>query len=264
MGVVESPARAGAGIVIHVGPTVRIGCRRAGQHHRGGAVHGDVDIVPPFVASRWELDQPDTALLIGVPPASLSAAAQERGLDPARVEIVNRFQIRDPQIEHIGWALKSAAESEQLFRESLATALAARLVDRHSSAARAHSEKIDLSGKRLRAVIGYIEDHPARDLSLGELAAVAGIGVSQLTAAFRQTTGIPVHRYVIGRRVERALTMLRETRLPVAHIAAEAGFAHQSHLARHMRRVLGVSPGEFRANVSGWENAVNTCDHSRS
>jgi AraC family transcriptional regulator len=50
---------------------------------------------------------------------------------------------------------------------------------------------------------------------------------------------------VIKRRVERAKTLLGEG-MPISQTALETGFAHQSHLARHMRRLLGVSPSEVR------------------
>jgi AraC family transcriptional regulator len=56
--------------------------------------------------------------------------------------------------------------------------------------------------------------------------------------------GLPVHQYVIQRRVDRAQVLLREGKLPISRIAAETGFSHQSHLSYHVRRLLGVSPSE--------------------
>jgi AraC family transcriptional regulator len=50
----------------------------------------------------------------------------------------------------------------------------------------------------------------------------------------------------VQRRVERAKTLLSESNLPISQIALETGFAHQSHLAHHMRRVLGISPKAVR------------------
>ena len=67
-------------------------------------------------------------------------------------------------------------------------------------------------------------------------------GDSHLNSTFRKATGMPVHQYVIRRRVERAALLLREGTLPISQIAMDVGFAHQSHLAMHMKRLLGLSP----------------------
>lgn len=252
-GVIDAPGRQTAGIVIHLGPSVDIACSRGGQSHRGLAVHGDVDIVPPHVASRWEVKQRDTALIIGVDGTLLRSVAEERGIESQRVEILNRFQMRDPQIEYIGWALKAEMEtraSGRLYTDSLATALAVRLVERHSSVSVFKSDRLSLAGRKLRAVLGYIEDHLTHDLSLATLASLAGIGISQFKKAFRESRGMPMHQYVIQRRLDRATALLCASKLPIAQIAAETGFAHQSHLARHLRRVTGISPRQLRQDLT--------------
>jgi AraC family transcriptional regulator len=99
-------------------------------------------------------------------------------------------------------------------------------------------------GAQLKQVIGYVEDNLSHDLSLKELAAVAGVSVSHIKTTFREAVGLPVHQYVIHRRVDRAQLLLREGKLPISRIAAETGFSHQSHLSYHLRRVMGVSPSE--------------------
>src|SRR5579862_9412672 len=209
-GVLEAPAGRNPTIVIHIGLSVDIACRRGGQTHRGRAVHGDIDIVPAGMPSRWEVKQKDTVLLIALHSSILGRVAGERGLDIKRIEVVNRFQLRDPQIEHIGWALKAEMEAGYtagtLFTDSLATALAARLLDRHSSAHRGGEERLRMPGHKLRLVLSYIEDNLAGDLRLPELAALAGLGMSQFKRVFRDAVGMPVHQYVIARRLERAKT----------------------------------------------------------
>jgi AraC family transcriptional regulator len=252
-GVSVSPAYRRTIVSIHVGTSVHIGCRRGGKYHCGLSVHGDIDIIPPGTTSRWELKKKDTALVLSVPQSLLSMTAHEYGIDPAGVEIVNRFQMRDPQIEHIGWALKMEMESGyrsgKLYFDCLGTAIAACLLDRHSSVSRTmRMYKEGMSGSRLRQVLSHIEDNLERELSLKEIAAVAGLSVSQCTTAFRKSVGMPIHQYVIRRRVDRAQTLLKEGKLSISQIAAEAGFAQQSHLAYHVRRLLGVSPLSLRDN----------------
>jgi len=92
----------------------------------------------------------------------------------------------------------------------------------------------------------YVQEHFTRDLSLTELASVAGVSPSHLKTVFRRTTGLPVHQYIIRLRVEYAIRLTLETKLPLSEIAIMAGFANQSHMARHTRRIIGTSPGALR------------------
>lgn len=250
-GVMDVPGLPHAYVAIHAGPSVHVACQRGGYRHAGRAVYGDIDIIPAGTPSLWEMRGKDTALLMRLSPALLRTAARELGADPERVEIRNRFQMRDDAIENIGWALKAEMEagypSGRLYLDGMAISLAARLVRCHSSLAVAERRPNGrMAGARLRRVLAYIEDNLAKDLSLPELAGVAELGVSHLKASFRETVGLPVHQYVIRRRVECAKRMLRDGKLSISQVALEAGFAHQSHLARHLRRLAGVSPRGVR------------------
>jgi AraC family transcriptional regulator len=100
-------------------------------------------------------------------------------------------------------------------------------------------------------VLSFIEDQLAEHLPLEDIAAVAGAGPSHLQSLFRASIGMPVHRYVILRRVERAKELLLRNGMSMADIAAATGFAHQSHMARHVRRVLGVPPREVKRLLAG-------------
>lgn len=82
-------------------------------------------------------------------------------------------------------------------------------------------------------------------LTLDALAAELGVHATHVVRAFGREYGLPPHRYVTTRRVDRARRLLLDG-VPVAAAAAEVGFHDQSHLARHFRRVLGVPPGRFR------------------
>jgi len=218
-------------------------------------VHGDIEIIPANTPGAWEIAKQDTALLIGISPELLKSAAEQLDLDPGRVEIQNRFHTRDPQIENIGWALKAEMEagnpSGRLYVDSLAVSVAARVLLGHSSiSSELRPGNSRLSGLKLKRVLSYIEDNLAQDLSLQDVASFAGLSVSHLKRLFRESAGMPLHQYLIRRRVERAKSLLIEGRLPISQIAAETGFAHQSHLARHVRRVLGVSPKSVRDDLS--------------
>src|ERR1700722_17987003 len=110
-GVVEVPARPNPTIAIHVGRSVLVSCNRGGLNHRGLCVHGYHDIISAGTPSRWELHDTDTVLLLSVGQRLLKTTAEATGLGSRDIEILNRFQTRDTQIEHIGWALKAEMET---------------------------------------------------------------------------------------------------------------------------------------------------------
>jgi AraC family transcriptional regulator len=254
-GILDTPARPHPYLVIHVGTPVEIACERGGRNHRGLAVHGDIDIVPAGTAARWILRKQDSALVIRVSQDLLSEAANELGLTPGELAIANRFQTRDAKIEHLGWALKAEMEhgfaGGRLYMDSIGLALASQLLQAHSDTV-PHLPRAGTSTLppvRMRKVLGYIEEHLTDDLSLGAIAGVSGLSVSQCQRVFRVAFGCPIHHYVVQRRIERAKLLLRNRELPISEVALAVGFSHQSHLSYHMRRLEGASPLAFRKNA---------------
>jgi AraC family transcriptional regulator len=238
-------------VSLHIGPSVSVDCRRNGQRHHGTTVHGDLEIIPPNVPGVWEIKSRDTALVIGIKCRVLERIVLESGGDASNLHVLNRFQARDSQIEHIGWALKAEMEngypSGRCYMDALATALAARIVRNHSSLARvSRPARAVLPGRKLKTILGFIEDNLGRDLGLDEIAQAAGISVSHFKTLFRKSLGIPPHQYLLRRRVERAAMQLRYSDVPIGQVALENGFCHQSHLALHTRRALGVTPQQIR------------------
>jgi AraC family transcriptional regulator len=252
-GIVEVPALDFPRIAIYAGRPVRLKCSHGTQSHCGLAIHGDIDIIPDGMASRWEMKEADTALVVKISRNLLRQVAAESGFNDD-VEIRSRFRIRDSGIEHLGWALMSEFQNGfpagRLYLDCMATALAIQLLRNHSSISTTVAlPQVSMPHRKLRQVQSYIEEHLRRNLSLQAIAAAADMSRSQLKLTFRLATGMPVHQYVIRRRVERAALLLREGKLSVAQIALEVGFAHQSHLAFHMRRLMRVSPGYFRRSA---------------
>ena len=250
-GVIDVGPRPNPHLVIHVGAPVPIGCERGGEKHRGTRIHGDVDIVPAGVTSRWVLEKQDRALVVSISQDLLDAVACSLGLDPKQAVLFNRFQVRDARLEHLAWALKTEMDDNfrngPLFRESIGTAIACQLMQSHSpAAARTVQRNGNGSGFRLRKVLSYIEEHLGEDLSLETLATIGGLSVSHSQRAFRDMVGISIHQYVIQRRVERAKSLLSNEDLSIREVALMAGFSHQSHMAYHLRRLCGCSPMEIR------------------
>ena len=103
-----------------------------------------------------------------------------------------------------------------------------------------------LSPSAMRRVREFVEAHLGDSMDLATLAAVAGLSIHHFAREFKQSTGFTPHHYLTQKRVQRAQEMLAHTALSLSEIAYAVGFSDQSHLARHFRRTLGVTPGQFR------------------
>jgi len=75
------------------------------------------------------------------------------------------------------------------------------------------------------------------------------MSVFHFTRAFERATGLSPHRYVVHRRVDRAIQLLGQASTSITDVAHAAGFAQASHLARAMREVTGTTPNIFRKHV---------------
>lgn len=105
-----------------------------------------------------------------------------------------------------------------------------------------------IAPQRLAHVLDFIESHLDVDIGLAELASVAGSSRFHFSRAFRDATGSPPYRYLIGRRIEAARRMLRqaETRRSIGEIARLCGFNSRRQFEVMFHRISGTSPGRFR------------------
>jgi transcriptional regulator GlxA family with amidase domain len=81
---------------------------------------------------------------------------------------------------------------------------------------------------------------------VARLAQVSGVSAAHFARSFKQAFGLPPHRYLLARRIERAVALLRDTDLPVTEIALQTGWNSIGTFGRIFRDITGESPGEFR------------------
>jgi transcriptional regulator GlxA family with amidase domain len=86
------------------------------------------------------------------------------------------------------------------------------------------------------------EEWPVR-----RLARVSGVSEAHFARAFKRAFGVPPHRYLLTRRLERATALLRDTELSITEIAFQTGWNSLGTFGRTFRDVTGESPGELRA-----------------
>jgi AraC family transcriptional regulator len=177
-------------------------------------------------------------------------AAEAFDLDPARLEVPPLDALDLPNLRAAMWAVDAELTADgaggPLAAESLANVLAVQLL-RHVLAPHQPTRTRDgtLPRAKLRSVVDYIEDHVDASLTLEQMAAVARLSVYHFARQFRRATGLPPHQYVIARRVERAKQLLGGD-LSLAEVSACAGFSDQSKFSHHFRRIVGVTPRQFR------------------
>jgi len=238
-------------LVINLSAPSNIQERLAGRQGHLGT--GNVVILPAGAPTTWHLEREGEVrhLHLYLSPTLLQQIATSADIDPDTVEFVDTLGMFDPRIETIALSLLSELRSEglggRLYVESLANILGIHLLRQHSSVKQPSLPRsVGLDRATLRRVSTYIEEHLAEDLSLSELAAVAYLSPYHFARLFKASTGFAPHQYVIGRRIERAKLLLSTTNWSLTAIAHAVGFAHESHLALHFKRLTGLLPSSYR------------------
>ena len=214
---------------------------------------GDIIVIPANTPHQASWDREHSYLVLSLEPEKLARFVPLTDT----VELIPCFHKSDPLILGIGLALKTEIESGaiggQLYSDSLVSTLATHLLRHYSTQNSLLKNPDGLLKHELQQVIEYIDDQIDRHFTLAELAAVANLSPNYFASLFKQSTGYAPHQYVIRHRIERAKKLLIDRKLTIADIAYSLGFAHQSHLNRHFKRLVGVTPKAFR------QHKVTTC-----
>jgi AraC family transcriptional regulator len=240
------PAAAHHRVGVHVGAPVNARCLCNGRRVSRIQAHGDADVVPAGLDGEWTDESDCTILRIWISDEFARTTVEQLDLSPSLAQIRPQFQLRDKRLQHLAWALRAELEAEEasdaLYAESLCTAMVVRLIE--GTPERDQRRRL-LAPRAAARVIDFIESNLDQRLTLTELAALVDLSVPHFKVLFRETLGMPVHQYVIQRRVERAKSLLLQGGMSVTQIALEVGFAHQSHLAHWVQRLLGTTPREI-------------------
>jgi AraC-like DNA-binding protein len=183
--------------------------------------------------------------MIYLDPGLVAREIRDEGF--GTLEIV-RPVARDPGLAARFGALFAALTDphpDPLAREECLVGALAHVLRRHGAA----PPPGDGPSPAVARALGRIDEAPEAAVTLAELAALSGVSRYQLLRGFRREVGITPHAYLVQRRVRLARALLAAG-LPPARVAAEAGFADQSHLTRAFLRQFGVTPGRYRAALA--------------
>jgi AraC-like DNA-binding protein len=205
---------------------------------------------------RVLVDKPMHSLLFYLPQSTLDALA-----DDANVPRIQELRydpgvgVLDETIRNLGLSLLPAVrapnEVSRLFTDHVTLAVAAHIAQTYGGM-QAHSRPVQ--GGLAPWQEKRSKDMLAGDLSgatsLAEIAGACGLSVSHFSRAFRRSTGLAPHAWLLHVRVEAAKTMLRGRGSSLSMIALACGFADQSHFTRVFTRRVGLSPGAWRKYLS--------------
>jgi AraC-like DNA-binding protein len=107
-----------------------------------------------------------------------------------------------------------------------------------------------LSSHQMRRATELLEAHLDGNITLQQVAEACNLSVSHFARAFKKTFHRPPYKWLTERRVDRARDLITNSRLPLADIATQCGFADQSALNRSFKRIHGASPGIWRRRTT--------------
>ncbi len=152
-----------------------------------------------------------------------------------------------PSMRHLPLiAAAVAARDDSAELEEIALRIAAAALTGAAGSAAPSRAPNDHDRQRVTEALRRIESSSHETFTLADLARSAGMSPYHFLRTFRAVAGVTPHQFVLMRRLSCAAERLRRTDLPVAAIAFDAGFGDLSTFNRRFRRVMGVSPGEYR------------------
>ena len=191
-------------------------------------------------------------LVIEVPPAVLAKCAGEGGTDG--FEIQPLWAANDPQLQYILRALHGELLQEcplgPLFGDHLALSFAAIVLTKYSTVStRFVRHQGKLSAVEQRRTAELLNDSLPDNLSLFDLACLLEMTPSRLTEGFKNSSGLYPYEYLVRRRIERALQMLKAPQVNTRRMISALGFSNAAQFSSAFRNVVGVSPGAYRDQV---------------
>jgi AraC family transcriptional regulator len=109
----------------------------------------------------------------------------------------------------------------------------------------------ELPACRLRRVTQYMQENLQRELRLSELGALVHMSPFHFARLFRQSTGMPPHRFLVRCRIDEARALLAARTAPIAEISRLVGFRTPSHFTTTFRRITGTTPSAYRSSGAG-------------
>ena len=212
---------------------------------------GSVFILPAGTRDRVSKSGASDCIVLVVAPHFLARALDETA-HLADAEMTIRLDLRDRHINALMLALHADLQDGSpvgpLYGECVGTALAHYPLRRYAvRTPRIGKYRGGIPAARLNRVLDFMRQNYGRNIRLWELAQLAGMSSNYFCELFKQNTGLSPHQYFLQLRIARAKECLRNPEVTVSQVAEATGFADQSHFTKVFRRIVGITPTQFRA-----------------
>jgi AraC-like DNA-binding protein len=206
---------------------------------------------------RYVIDKPFHSLFFYLPRSALDGLT-EQSRTPRVGQLACQLGVGhdDVVVRNIGASLQEGLrrpdETNQIFIDHMMVALTAHVAQAYGGL-RPGSEPIrgGLAAWQVKRACEKLDSDLGGKFSLQQIAAEFDLSVSHFSRAFRVSTGLPPHQWLLRQRVKAAKQLMTVRGLPLSEIAISAGFANQSHFTRVFSATVGVSPGVWRRDAYG-------------
>ncbi|WP_179957611.1 helix-turn-helix domain-containing protein [Exilibacterium tricleocarpae] len=224
----------------------------AGAFFIAPALENDRDI-------RWDAITPQhvdlSVCYMNISPGLLAKSALEvADKGPYKIELPHQLGLVDPFMRQLGEKIKKEVDRGSpfgtIFVETAVSLLSVYLLQEYCSVTYKVPEyRCSLSTSKLRLLFDYIHSHLDREISLNVLAGLVHMSTYHFARLFKDTVGLPPHKYVMQQRIEKAKRLLRSTDMPVSLVALEVGYTN-SNFFHTFKKVTGHTPNTFRKQPS--------------
>ena len=204
----------------------------AGGVRRGGfrvvSTPGDVFLTGPSELPPRSSKGTAEFILVEIAPKFILRVAEELTTGGS-FEVRQLWSQKEESLRYIVMTLHhevlTGCPSGRLFAEYMGLSFATALLTKHTLSPVRLSYRGGLSRAKLRQVTEFIQDNLSGNLTVADMANLVQMGPCHFARAFKESTNMPPHQFVLRRRIERALQMLKETQVNLASVAYELGFS---------------------------------------
>lgn len=239
-------------LVVHLGGDKRVTRTRAGRSFTVDVRNRGFSTIEAGNAYSWHTEGPIAFGHVYLEPRWYAQLIGERfDRDPANVRLEEEVGTYDPLIGQLLAALVRATATDAMSAMEQQAALEAMLyrLFEHQAGVPQREHRMLITSRSVRRVSDYVAEHLDAEITLDELARVAGYSRFHFARGFRAATGLPPYAFLIRKRVARACEMLGERDVPISSIASATGFATHAQFSSRFRQITGIAPSAFRKAI---------------